>query len=104
MVTIKSNINAFSALLANKKRKAQGEMGVYGLKNIDALTPVDKGLLKSKNRFSINNSIIYFENPVDYAPYVEYGTWKMPARPFMRNGVTNSRMGFIRILISNLGV
>lgn len=35
---------------------------------------------------------------VEYGPYVELGTYKMPARPFLRTAFYNSKKKILRIL------
>jgi len=104
MVTIKSNISLFSKLLKTKTEQSLKEMGRVGKENIDDLTPEISGKLKSGNEWMIDNDYLYFKNEVEYAKYVEYGTYKMAANPFTRNGISNSKEEFIQILLRDLGV
>ena len=104
MIEMKSNISSFSRLLGRRTEDALNGMGHAGKKNIDNITPVDTGILKSSNEWFINKNTLYFKNDVEYAPHVEYGTYKMAARPFTRNGIVDSRKDFISILLRSLGV
>lgn len=41
-----------------------------------------------------NALTVYVGTNVFYAPYVEYGTYKMPARPFMANSIQGHKQEF----------
>lgn len=45
---------------------------------------------------------VYVGSPLEYAPYVEYGTVNMPERPFLRNAVQNYSEEYKSILADAL--
>ena len=62
------------------------------------------GAVKTGN---LRNSITYTDNgkdqvsvgtDVSYAKYVEYGTSKRPARPFLKNAVANHQEEYLKLL------
>lgn len=55
------------------------------------LCPVDTGRLRSSITHEVNKSenAVYIGTNVKYAPYVELGTYKMKAQPYLRPAATN---------------
>ena len=52
------------------------------------LVPVDTGYLRSSIRAENDGySMVFFYAEADYAQYVEFGTWKMPAQEYFRPAV-----------------
>lgn len=69
---------------------------------IDSMTPVDTGRLVSNNkRKVINNFSVVIYNETPYAGYVHDGTSRMPARPFMENGINELKQGIPDLYIKN---
>lgn len=67
-------------------------------------TPVgETGNLKSENDVKpVGDGSYNVEYYMEYAPYVELGTYKMYARPFLHTAVENERQLFIEKLKSDL--
>lgn len=104
-VKLTSNIPTFLKILrARKIPKALNDMGKAGKANIDATTPFDTGELLSKNRYSVRFATLYFINDAAHAPFVELGTYKSYANPFMKRGIRNSFTAFSSILLRRLRV
>jgi HK97 gp10 family phage protein len=74
-----------------------------GINIVDAdaksLTPVDTGLLRSDNEKSVNNSklIARETNNTEYAGYVEFGTSRQRAQPFLRPALIKNSKKIINI-------
>jgi HK97 gp10 family phage protein len=51
------------------------------------LTPVDTGWLKSNERVEVSNNAVTLVADTDYALFVEMGTSKMAAQPYMRPAI-----------------
>lgn len=67
------------------------------------LCPVDTGLLRNSiahEQRDANTEAV--GTNVDYAPYVELGTYKMRAQPYLRPAVENHRAEYERIIRSEL--
>lgn len=56
---------------------------------ITALGAVDTGRLRGSISHAHDDEAAYIGTNVEYAPYVELGTYKMPGRPFLRNAAAN---------------
>lgn len=85
-------------------RDSFNEMSIVGEAKIKQETPERTGHLKSQNETEQHGDELWFVNDAEYAPYVEYGTYKMNANPFMRRGIANAASDFSRIIVKNLKV
>lgn len=56
---------------------------------ITSMKAVDTGRLRGSISHTHDDEAAYVGTNVEYAPYVEYGTYKMPSRPFLRNAISN---------------
>jgi len=56
------------------------------------------GNLYGSINYKVHKDYAEVGTPVEYAPYVEYGTRKMEAQPYMRPGMDVSRSDAIKIL------
>lgn len=63
-----------------------------------AVVPVDTGNLKNsiRSEFSSDGLTGYVGTSVEYAPYVEFGTRKMGARPYLTTAAETARDAFVR--------
>lgn len=64
--------------------------------------PVDTGRLRNSISNTVKGDTAYIGTNVFYAPYVELGTSKMPAQPFLRPAVKNYTWDYRRIAIFTL--
>ena len=51
--------------------------------------PADTGRLRNSISWAVLDDSVYIGTNVEYAPYVELGTSKMAARPYLRPAVTD---------------
>lgn len=56
---------------------------------ITRMKAVDTGRLRGSISHAVDDHDVYIGTNVEYAPYVELGTYKMAPRPFLKNAVTN---------------
>jgi HK97 gp10 family phage protein len=47
------------------------------------LCPVYTGRLRDSITYSVDDNTVYLGSDVEYAPYVEFGTYKQKPQPFM---------------------
>lgn len=51
---------------------------------------------------SAEDDKVYIGTNVEYAPYIELGTSKMPGRPFLKSAITNYQQDYKRIIKDGL--
>ena len=56
---------------------------------ITAMGAVDTGRLRGSITHTTDDDAAYVGTNVEYAGYVEFGTSRMPARPYLENAVAN---------------
>ena len=72
------------------------------LGNARKKAPVDTGALRDNSDAVDYGDFWNVEFYAEYAPYVELGTYKMYARPFLRTSVETERQNFIERLKKDL--
>ena len=60
------------------------------------------GTLRDSITYEVSGDSVYIGTNVEYAPYVELGTWKMQAQPFLRPAATEHGSTYRGILKRNL--
>lgn len=63
---------------------------------------VRTGRLKNSISHAVDDNDVYIGTNVEYASYVELGTFRMGPRPFLRNAITNYTGDYQRIVESGL--
>ena len=69
---------------------------------ITTLGAVDTGRLRGSISHTHDDDTAYIGTNVEYAPYVELGTSRMEARPFLRNAISNHADDYKRIIEEGL--
>lgn len=69
---------------------------------ITILGAVDTGRLRGSISHAVSGNDVYIGSNVEYAPYVELGTYKMAPRPFLRNAISNYKDDYNRIIEEGL--
>lgn len=91
-VTVKSNKQAVLEEFKRQKKVALEAIGLQGETNakmhITAVGAVDTGRLRNSITHATDEDSAYIGTNVEYAPYVEMGTYKMKARPYLEPAVT----------------
>lgn len=107
-IKIKSNVNEVIADLHNKTPQILEALGLEAEGNavteITELDAVDTGRLRGSISHAHDDTSAYIGTNVEYAPYVELGTHKMAARPFLRNAITNYTDDYKKIIEDELKV
>lgn len=66
-----------------KVQKALEQIGLMGEGYTKLLCPVDTGNLRNSITHQVDTDIVYIGTNVEYGKYVELGTSRMTARPFL---------------------
>lgn len=100
-VRVINRIGEFMGILDRRKRQVMEEVGDFCKRKMDYYVPVDTGFLKSRNDYKISgffNLKLTLINDCYYAGFVEFGTSKMMAQPFIRPAFEN-HIGEIRAIV-----
>lgn len=105
-VVITSHIGEVKAELAHRIPTILEALGIEAEGNavteITELGAVDTGRLRGSITHATDQDSAYIGTDVEYAQYVELGTYKMAARPFLRNAITKYTDDYKRIIQSGL--
>ncbi len=123
-VVFTSNLDAFYDEFDEAVKKTLMEIGIEAEKNakkeITAKKAVDTGRLRNSITWAIGGEganapgysgtapkkdqpCVYVGTNVNYAKYVEYGTSRMKARPYLRPAVEDFKDEYKKIIEDNLG-
>ena len=79
--------------------KALEVVGGTGERHVKDITPVDTGRLRNSIAHNmIESHAVGIGTSVEYAPYVEFGTCKMGAQPYLRPGIESHASEFADII------
>lgn len=92
-VKVTSHKDEVLAEFKKAKTTALEAVGLQGETNakmeITAVGAIDTGRLRNSLSHATDEDSAYIGTNVEYAPYVEMGTYKMKARPYLEPAVTN---------------
>jgi HK97 gp10 family phage protein len=77
------NTSQIKEELAKKIARALEAVGATAEAYAKELCPVDTGRLRDSITYSVDDDAVYLGSDVEYAPYVEFGTYKQKPQPFM---------------------
>lgn len=89
MIQIVNRAGKFMRQLKDNELEALKAVGEFCKNKMDEKVPIDTGYLKSRNEYKIASNELFLQNDAHYAGYVENGTSKMAAQPFMKPAVFN---------------
>lgn len=77
------NTSQIKEELDKKIARALEAVGAAAETYAKELCPVDTGHLRDSITHSVDDNTVYLGSDVEYAPYVEFGTYKQKPQPFM---------------------
>lgn len=86
-ISIESNAAEIKAAKDAAIERALEAIGLQAEGNVAMLAPVDTGRLRGSITHEVDGDTAYIGTNVEYAPYVEYGTSKTKAHPFLKPGI-----------------
>lgn len=108
LVIIEDNTKQIEQALNKAIAKALEEIGMRAesaaKKNLTASGAVDTGRLRASVTHQLDTSTdsVYIGTNVEYAPYIELGTRKMKARPYLRPAASDHADEYRAVLKKNL--
>lgn len=72
------------------------------LSEAQANCPVDTGFLQSTGFMQVNGNDIEIGFGAEYASYVEFGTYKMAAQPFLRPALDNAEAAALSAIVDSV--
>lgn len=88
--------------LTDKIPVALEECGLVAEGYAKRLCPVDTGRLRNSITHTVNGDIAYIGTNVEYAPYVELGTSRTRAQPFLKPAVADHASEYKRVIENRL--
>lgn len=105
MATYNSNLNEVLLLFQNNINSAMQKSGEFGKSEIKKRTPVLSGDLEKANNIERHSfDSVTFVNKMDYASFVNQGTYKMNANPFFTSGILDNLNGFLQIIVNEMKI
>lgn len=80
--------------------RALEKIGLTAERYAKKLAPVDTGRLRKSITHAVDGNDVYIGSNVEYAPYVELGTSKQKAQPFLKPAATEHSQTYKGILKS----
>lgn len=101
-VNITDNTEEVLRALSGAKQRALERIGLAAEGYAKKECPVDTGNLRNSITHARDDDAAYIGTNVEYAPYVELGTSRMKAQPFLRPAATEHTTVYKRILEDEL--
>ena len=101
-VEITDNTEEVLEEMGSKLEAALEEIGLVAEGYAKRLCPVDTGNLRNSITHTRDKSAAYIGTNVEYAPYVEMGTSRTRAQPFLRPAAQDHRDTYRRIAEKHL--
>lgn len=99
-IVFKDNSAAVLAAFDAKKAQALLAVGAAAERHAKAITPVDTGRLRNSISHAAAGDAAYIGTNVEYAPYVEYGTYRTKAHHMLKRAATEHGDEYRRIVES----
>lgn len=105
-VKVKDNTEEFEKALQNAIERGLEAIGAsaetHAKTNVRNFPRVDTGRLMNSISHATTNKAAYIGTNVEYALYVEEGTWKMAAAHYLRNAATQNTEEYKKLLEDSL--
>ena len=88
VVIVKDNVDEVLDAIAKAKVRGLNAIGAAAEANAKEICPVDTGRLRNSITHTQDGDNAYIGTNVEYAPYVEFGTSRRKAKPYLRPAAT----------------
>lgn len=97
------NVDLAKAEIRAAYARALKRIGMQAEGYAQDLCPVDTGNLRNSITHTTDGTAAYIGTNVEYAPYVELGTRRAAAQPFLKPAATDHRGTYANIVKDELG-
>lgn len=97
------NVDLAKAEIRAAYARALERIGMQAEGYAQDLCPVDTGNLRNSITHTTDGTTAYIGTNVEYAPYVELGTRRAAAQPFLKPAATDHRGTYANIVKDELG-
>lgn len=97
-IEFKTNLKDVISELETKAARALEAVGMQGENYAKRLCPVDTGNLRNSITHTTDEDTAYIGTNVEYAAYVELGTLKTKAQPYLRPAAENHTAEYKEII------
>lgn len=101
-IQIEDHTPELLSALSDKIEVALEECGLVAEGYAKRLSPVDTGRLRNSITHTVNEDTAYIGTNVEYAPYVELGTSRTRAQPYIKPSVADHVSEYQRIIEARL--
>lgn len=99
---IKSNVDEYLKQVDAAKARGLEAVGLTAERYAKALCPVDTGRLRNSISHAVEGDSAYIGTNVEYAPYVEMGTVRTRAQPYLKPAAQDHADEYKQILLEYL--
>ena len=99
---IKSNVDEYLKAVDAAKQRGLEAVGLTAERYAKTLCPVDTGRLRNSISHAVEGDSAYIGTNVEYAVYVEKGTRKMQAYPYLKPAAQDHADEYKQILLEYL--
>lgn len=102
IIIVKDNLEEFFSAYAKAKEKGLTAIGMTAEKYAKKECPVDTGRLRNSITHTQDAVFAYIGTNVEYAPYVELGTSRQKAQPYLRPAATEHTAEYKALMENSL--
>lgn len=102
-IIVKDNRDEVLEELRSKTEIAMEKCGLVAEGYAKRECPVDTGNLRNSIAHAVQGKVAYIGTNVEYGPYVEMGTSRTRAQPFLRPAAQNHTEQYKQVIKSTLG-
>lgn len=102
MIEYKSYASKVVDAIRDCENRALLKAGMLAKRDAKELAPVDTGFLRNSIDYDMGDREVAVGASAEYAPYVEFGTERQKAQPFLRPAVINGRREIMELFEQEL--
>ena len=99
---IKDNVDEYLKAVDAAKQRGLEKVGLTAERYAKTLCPVDTGRLRNSISHAVEGDSAYIGTNVEYAPYVEMGTVRTRAQPYLKPAAQDHADEYKKLLLDEL--